>query len=341
MKVINKGVEKNIKILTHFKFDTEEDYNTEYILYTDSENEGINLYLAQLLYENDKVEFKMPKKEKFEDLKKIIENLISNNPNSFIFSQKKYKYVGMEALEIRSLEEVETQKIQLNEDQYKNLTNNKYLSYPLNNMLNAKIKDKEYNKKNIIGTIIGSIVLVLFLGITLLCDPNLSHNIFNFDRVGCIMTDSIYNLKTIAEYGIPSTTILHLGIFALALSLFSFYYDESKPVLSYFLSFLFLIILSILFYGHLNFIDLASLGDEIIKIKILVLFTLINALILTICYQAFKGITLMITDALKIKNFIVHTAIFLPLFLIGYIGLIIFYDYNVYENVLEFITKIV
>ena len=91
MKVISKIVEKEIKILTHFKFDTDQDYNTEYVLYTDSEHEGVNLYLASVFYDNEKINFIMPDREKFEDLKKIIENIISNNPNNFIFSQRKYK----------------------------------------------------------------------------------------------------------------------------------------------------------------------------------------------------------------------------------------------------------
>ena len=344
MKVMNKGVEREIKILTHFKFDTDEDYNTEYVLYTDSEHEGVNLYLARLFYDNNKVEFIMPDREKFEDLRKIIENLINNNPNSFIFSQKKYKYIGMEALEIRSLEEVEFQKVQLNPEQYKNLVSNKYLTYPLNNKVSTTaMSNPKYTKNNKLFTIISSIVLALYLCVLLLLEPDLSHNLFNFDKLSAII--ATFNFDKISLYGITPAVILHLSVVTLILAVFSYYYEESKPVMFYLLSFLFLFVFSVIFYSHTSsilpykLIDLNHIGDYSNVLKGLAVFAAVNALIVTIAYQAFKGITVTITEDLKVNSFVVHYTIFLVLFMIGTIGLMIFYDYNIYEHVAKFVSN--
>lgn len=341
MKVMNKGVERDIKILTHFKFDTDADYNTEYVLYTDSEHEGVNLYLASVFYDNEKINFIMPDREKFEDLKKIIENLISNNPNNFIFSQRKYKYIDSNIFETKEIEEVEVQRVQLTQDQYKNILNNKYLSYPFSNMLKKdSVKNMEYSKNKNIYIIIASIFLVIFFGSLMLFESDLSKNLFDFDKVGMII--ATFQFDSVADYyGITSSVIFQLGLVTLVLALFSYYYEDSKPVMFYILSYLFLFVFSILFYSHMKAIDLAHLGDYNNTIKGLAMFAVVNALIVTITYQAFKGITVAITDVLKVKNFVVHYAIFLILFMIGTIGLMLFYDYNMYEHVAKFVTDIV
>lgn len=341
MKIMNNGFSKEVKLLTHFKFDTGVDYDREYILYTDSENEGANLYLAGLFYDNDKINLIMPEKEKMEDLKKIIENLISNNPNNFIFSQRKYKYIENADLETKNIEEVETQKVQLTANQYNNLVNNKYLSYPFSNMLNSNsVKNVEYSKNKNIYTIIASIILVVFFAGLMLFESDLSKNLFDFDKLGMIITS--FQFDAVANYyGITSSVILHLALVTVILALFSYYYEESKPLMFYILSYIFLFIFSILYYSHMKMIDLAHLGDYTNIIKSIAIFTVVNALIITITYQVFKSITLLITDTLKVKNFTVHLAIFLILFMIGTIGLMLFYDYNIYKHVAKFVTDIV
>jgi hypothetical protein len=221
------------------------------------------------------------------------------------------------------------------------LKENKYLSYPYNNLFENKLQKKvEYSKNNTLYIVIASIILVLFFGGLLLLEPNLSKNLFDFDKLGMVI--STFNFQMISDYyGITPIVIFHLGLVTLLLSVFSYYYEESKPIMFYILSYLFLFVFSILFYGHMKLIDLSNIGDYSNIIKVLAMFAVINALIVTVCYQSIKGITLMITDALKVKNFVVHFAIFLILFMICTIGLMLFYDYNLYEKVSEFITDIV
>ena len=338
MKIKNKGVERDIKILTHFKFDTDQDYNTEYVLYTDSEHEGANLYLASVFYDTDKTNFIMPDREKFEDLKKIIENLISNNPNGFIFTQKKYKYIETKIFDTKEIEEVESQHVQLTNTQYKNLINNKYLSYPFSNMLkNKSVKNVKNTKNSMLHIIISSIILILFFGGLLLLEPNISKNLFNLDPIGLIIYTFRIDVLGDAPEIIPSV-LIHMGLLTLILAVFSYYYDESKPIMFYILSFIVLFIFNILYFSHISKISINNISLTILKMNAVVV--AVNTLILTICYQAFKGITITITDALKVKNFVVHYAVFLILFIVGIIGLMLFYDYNLYEHVLNIIEKI-
>ena len=206
-------------------------------------------------------------------------------------------------------------------------------------MLKSK-SNRNVGNTNIIYTIIASVILIIFLVTLLIFEPNISKNLLNFEKTCMIL--STFQYGSVSTYlGVTSSVVIHLSIFTLILAIFSYYYEESKPILSYFFSFLFLFIFNVIYYSYLEFVDLASLGQYINTIKGIASYSLVHALILTICYQAFKGITITITEGLKIRNFLVHYIIFLILFLIGLIGLMLFYDYNLFEPISKFITKVI
>ena len=336
MKVISKGVEKEIKILTFFNFDTDEDAMVKYILYTDIQDEGLNLYLATLHQEEENIVFEMPSKDKLMDLRGIIQNLISNNPNTYEFMRKKYKYINVSKLEDKVAEEKEVQKIQINPTQYKNLKDNKCLKYPFKNFPENQGK----SKKKLICNIISSVFLLGLLVTLLFMEPDVSQNLFGIEKT-CLIISS-FQFGSVANYSeITSSTIIHLSLLTLLLAYFSYNNEKNRPIISYFLSFLFLFIFNALYYMHLNLLDISKIGSYINTIKGIAAYALIHALILTICYQAFKGITKTITYAINVRSFILHYAIFLVLFLTGLIGLMLFYDYNLFEPISKFIKTII
>lgn len=330
MKVINNGVLKEYKLLTRFKLDN----NQEYVIFANPEVEG-ELYLSGIVYENDKIKLIAPDKDKVFDIKKIIENLISNNPNSFIFSQLKYYYIDMEMIADKEFIDEQKQKLQLTPDQYKNLCNNDYLTYPYKNIINKKV-DKKYSKNNMIYSIISAIVLILFFGFLIYKIPDFKNTILKYDLI-CMLISS-FNIQNI--FAISNTIpyiLFQLSVITLLFAMFSYDSDENHPIIFYIICLFMIFGISIVYLDSIHLISLKNINETIIKV--FGLYSIIHSFIVMLVYYSAKKISTTITNLLKVKNFVVHYAIFLILFLFVLVGVVLFYNNFLYNGVNDFINK--
>lgn len=124
-------------ILLYFKILNISDFK-EYILYS-KENEINSVYISSVFHEGENIKFIKPELSELDNIKKVIQNLISSTPNNLVFSQLNYQVVDSNVFSGKNIVFVESQKVQLNDTQYNNFVNNKYLKSSYNEIIDVDI----------------------------------------------------------------------------------------------------------------------------------------------------------------------------------------------------------
>lgn len=338
MKIINNGSEQEVKLLTYFKIQNNENLDTEYVLYTDSISNDGKIYISNVLHEADNISLVKPAPDALETLKKIIQNLISNNPNSFIFIQNKYKYIEVEKLDNVVINKIDCQKIMLNQDQYNNLLASDFLTYPYSNLTNIKKPDGFFGKNcalvDTISIVVSIILLLLIVGGLVAYQfnvDNLVNGVFNIDNI-------LIRLATFDLY-INNYLILQLAIVSLIFTVISFNSDKNHPILFWIFGTMIIMLIYVLWvkvngynyfsYNYFNFI------------KKIFIYSVFISLIFTICYSLCKEVTYFITNKLSMCNFISYYTIYFLLFSILFMGLGLFYHTYLFEYVQKIVDVII
>lgn len=316
----------NKKILTFFKIKNDYDIELEYVLYSIEPN---TIYLANVLTMENGYKFSKPNATDFPLLKQIIQNLISVNPNDFVFIRNKYQVINDDVFSGQNILFEDSQKIILSDIQFNTLTTNKYLKYPNNNISN--LNDKDVNtKNNIIAMVISIIFLLLFFGFLIINTPNFINIALKHDMI-CFALSS-FNFVSIFSIAPNTYIIFQLSILIIIPAAISYCVKDDRPILFYIISSIVIFLISLIYFGTIHILSIKLLGE--LFTKLFVALSLINALIFSLVYYAVKGLTSTITELLNINSFIAHYAIFLSLFLIIFIGVVFFYDYYLYDRVI-------
>ena len=338
MKILNNGIEQEIKLLTYFKLKNYANIESEYIIYTDVGNADNAIYLAGVFVEDTSIKLVKPVPESLEILKKIIQNLISNNPNSFIFSQNKYQYIELKSLETKIIEKIECQKIQLTSDQYNNLYNSKYLTYPYSNLTNAKKPEGFRGKYNAmadsISIAVSAVLLLIILGGLIAYQFDwgmLKAGVFDFDGM---MQDLVSFDLYVHNY-----LVLRLAIISFFFALIAFNSEKTHPITVWF-------VLSVIFIATIIIWALAkkyiSINDGFIEfLKAITVYSICASTIFTLVYSLCKEAISLITNKLSFCNFITFYLLFFLMFTFSVIGLGLFYNNYLLEHVQEFILEII
>lgn len=319
-------------ILTYFKIKNNQDIDVEYVLYSKEPN---TVYISNVNHTDDGFKFTKPNTDDLDTLKQIIKNLISINPNDFVFTRNKYQFITYGIFKDKKIIFEEYQKVQLTESQYTNLLTSRYLKYPYVNM--TDLVDNELSiKNNNISMAISGVALLIFFGILIFNIPNFI-NIFYRKELICLFGAS-FNLQYLfeIEHVVPFF-LFQMSVIILILSIISYYIEEKHPVIFYLSSVVLIFIISISYLNSLHLLKFSIITEKLFKIFII--YAIIHSIIVTITYYASKTVTLMITNYLKIKNFITHYAVFLTIFLFLLIGITLFYNYTLYNNVNSFIVN--
>ena len=337
MKILNNGVEQEVKVLTYFKMKNETNIESDYIIYTDIENEGTNVYISGVFYEDDHVKLIKPIPESLNPLKKIIQNLISNNPNKFIFSQNKFQYIEVEKLNNKIVEKIEFQRISLNMDQYKNMLSSAYLTYPYSNLTDIKkpegFKGKYNAMADTISIVVSSVLLLLIIGglIAYQFDWDLFKNgVFNIDKI-------LTNFLTFDFY-VHNYLIIQVAILAFVLTLLAFNSEKSHPILFWFITTLVIFSIYLLW---LNVNKVPVFDHFNLYFKTIGVYSICISLVITIPYVLCKEVTSIITNKLSFCNFISYYTIYFIMFAFTFIGLGLFYNNYLVEHVTKFISDII
>lgn len=319
-------------IITYFKVKNINGDFDEYVLYHNGVDRN-HINMAKVVRENNITKLMKPSSESLDILKKIIQNLISSNPNGFIFSQNKYQYIDLYYFNNKQVEIVDTQKVQLTDEQYSNMIKCKFLMYPYDNlprkrMANSKTK---YNAlADTLSLVISSILMLLIIGglVAYQFDWNLiKDGVFNINTI--IRELSLYDLY------INNYIIIQLAIFTLLLSIIAYKSESSKPILAWFG---FTITLIIIFMVWNQFNNLKLFGtDYLDSIKVISIYSACSSTIITIAYTLCKEIVTLITKKFSLYNFVTYYAMYFVLFTFSFIGLGLFYN----NYVLEYVTKLV
>ena len=327
-------IKQEMKILTYFMIKNNMGSESEYVLYNYEDNKNI-IYISGVFHEGDNVKFIKPTVEALPDIKKIIQNLISHSPNGFVFSQNKYQYIDVKKLNDKTIENVDTQKIQLTDIQYDNLLNSKYLMYPYGNLITISKDSKEKNSllPNKISMIVSSIILIVLFGGLISYQfsfDNIKDGLFNFDY-------TMTNLLTLTIY-INNYLIIKLAVVSLIFSVIFYNTEKEHPIITWIVMTLLLIIIYIIWYKIKGYIEFDK--NFIDFIKGLSIFILFISLVFTLAYYVSIGISKLITEKLKLNNFITYYTISFFLFTFTFIGLGLFYNNYLLDHVQEFVLKI-
>ena len=319
-------------ILTYFKIKNNQDIDVEYVLYSKEPN---TVYIANVNHTDDGFKFTKPNTDDLDTLKQIIQNLISINPNDFVFTRNKYQFITYAIFKEKNIIFEDYQKVQLNETQYNNLLTSRYLKYPYVNMKDLVDNDFSIKNDNIAMAISGAVLLIFFL-VLIFNIPNFFKLIFKKDLISTFIAS--FNLQTIFETSnIIPYYLFQMSVIVLILSVISYYVEEHHPILFYLSSVFILSVVSLIYLNSLNLIQFSIMTEKLFRVFII--YALIHSIIVTITYYTSKILTSMLTNYLKIKNLVTHYAVFLVIFLFLLIGITLFYNHTLYNNVNNFMIN--
>lgn len=333
--IIGDTMQMNVEnIVTYFKIKNEKGQMEEYILYHNGV-EKTCIHIARVVRENHTTKLVKPTAETLPLLKKIIQNLISVNPNSFIFSQNKYQYIDLYYFNNKQIEQVESQKVQLTDEQYSRMIGCKYLMYPYDNMTkNKAIGGSKYNAlADTISIAVSSVLLLLIIG-------GLIAYHFDFDLLKEGMTNfrSIITETLSFDLYVHNFLILRLAVISLLLAIISYKSEKSNPLVNWFAFVIILLIFYVIWYLSQGYV---KLGDGFgTFFKQLSIYTLFTGTIFTIAYTLSKEVATLITTKFSFCNFVTYYTIFFLLFAFSFIGVGLFYNNYLFEHVLKFVAKI-
>lgn len=339
MKILSEQVVREINVITYFRLNKDFSKKSDFVLYTKNDQctDGKNIYLANLYYDQDKIFFVLPSSEDLLILKQIVENILKDNPNEMVLSQRQYQYIDVEELAKRNIEEKTYQKINLSEEKFNKLTTSKLLKYPYTNMMNVELSDyKSDGRASMISSIIVASLFVILLAIHFISNEQLIDGVnMNFFKLSDLKVFLYYFIIDINTF-----TIIKLLMLSAIIVLFKYNSDSNKPVKFFFGMFFF--IFAGLFLLYLSVSDLILKNTDIL-IECLKSFSILSAVysfIITIAYTVFRQITLEVINKFKIKSFVAEYAIFSIPFVFTLIGLSFFYEKYFMENVFDFISSI-
>lgn len=321
-------------ILTYFKINNN-NKEVEYVLYS-KENELNSLYISNVYHTENGFKFIKPHQEDLDKLKKIVQNLISTNPNVFIFTQNKYQFINYVLFANKSISFEEYQKVQLTDVQYSNLLTNKYLKYPFGDVDVIEPSKREFSAENDKKSIIiSSIILVLFFGFLIFNIPNFIDIIFKKDLM--CLSIATFNLQNIFEITkVIPYFLFQMSVLALILAVISYISEEKHPIIFYLVGIIVIYSISMLYLDSIHILNIKFLHKYIIKT--FGIYALVHSIIVTLSYYGAKIVTIAATEYLKVKNFITHYTIFLAAFLFLLIGITLFYNNTLYDDVNRFIV---
>lgn len=335
--IIGDTMQMNVEnIITYFKLKNINGEFEEYILYHNGIDRN-NINMAKVVRENNITKLMKPSTDSLDILKKIIQNLISVNPNGFVFSQNKYQYIDLYYFNNKQVEVVDTQKVQLTDEQYSNMVKCKFLMYPYDNLPRKRMADSKTKYSALADTmslVISSILMLLIIGglVAYQFDWNLiKDGVFNLNNI--VRELSLYDLY------INNYLIIQLVIFTLLLSIIAYKSESSKPIIAWFGFTISLIVIFVL-WNQLS--DLKYFGtDYLNSIKVISLYSICSSTIITVAYTLCKEVVTLITKKFSLCNFVTYYAMFFILFTFSFIGLGLFYNNYLLEHVMELITKLI
>ena len=321
-------------ILTYFKINSN-NKKVEYVLYS-KENEINSVYISNVCHTEDGFKFIKPHQEDLDKLKKIVQNLISTNPNVFIFTQNKYQFINYVLLANKNISFEEYQKVQLTDTQYSNLLTNKYLKYPFGDVDVIEPSKREFSVENDKkAIIISSIILVLFFGLLIFNIPNFIDIIFKKDLM--CLSIATFNLQNIFEISkVIPYFLFQMSVLTLIFAVISYTSEEKHPIIFYLIGVIIIYAISMIYLDSIHILGIKFLHKYVIKI--FGIYALVHSVIVTLSYYGAKIITTIVTEYLKVKNFVTHYTIFLAAFLFLVIGITLFYNNTLYDDVNKFIV---
>lgn len=200
MKVINNLKEREIIIITYFKL-----LNEEYILYTDNDelNEK-NIYLANVISDDKKIKLVSPKINNMPILNELINNFLKNENDEELLINNDYKYIDIDILNDKKVEEINYLKIVISKEKYIKLLLNKYLTYPELKILNEEEIEKEgYDKNNqkfIPYSLLSIVIYYLFFLLVYLIFPKPLNNLFSLNGITIVMWSLVILLISMSAY---------------------------------------------------------------------------------------------------------------------------------------------
>lgn len=309
MKIISNGKEKEIIVLTYFKLGSSKYLNgneKEYILYTVSQNTNERLiYLARVKRMELVANLMLPSSEELLILKEILECMLKDDMDLSILRKQSFEYIEIKELEELRINELKFKTISMSKDKYIKLISNKYLTYPKLEILNIDEITKEgYDKNNndAISACILSLV-IYFIGIIIF-------QIIQSFRG--IPINSIFKLNG------PSVMLWSLVIALISMTAYNF--EEKSPfesfIFSYIISFVFLILLSII-QNQMNISKTAIIS-------------FIYNIIFIVPYVLAKKISFKIINKIKARNYLTYYCIYLIPFAVTF-----FITYKIFNTYLS------
>ncbi|MBP3461888.1 MAG: hypothetical protein J6K21_05750 [Bacilli bacterium] len=313
MKIIFNNEEKEIRLLTYFKYGSSSS-DKEFVLYTENnEDKERKIYLSEIEKTDAGLKFILPSKENLIKLKKIIKNFISKDFELSIVLQNKFKYLDIKNLEQKNIEEIENKTIILTKEQYIKLISNKYLTYPKMEILNMDEITKEGYDKNNKEAIPASLLTLLIYLIGIL----IFQIILSFNGIP---------VNTLFKPNGPSIIVWSLVI--AIISMIAFNYEEKRTIESWL----------IIFIITITIILIISLIQNNFQISRITLNSLIYSLLFLIPYTLSKKISFKIVNKLKCRNYLTYYCFYLVLFILVFIPLINLYNkvlINYINNIIE------
>ena len=335
MRIISGGHEREINVLTYFKLYDDSDKLNEYLFYTkDLEDDKKTLYVANLEYKDNRIYLVKPADEIIEDLKKIIESLISDSTNNFVFTKCEYHYLDLDIIDEVYTEEKTVLKLGLTNDKFESLSNNKFLTYPFSNVTKSNLKENEYLSNNFAAFLFSSILLILmYVGLIIY------H--FRSDEITKFMDfDDMKTLFLFFKFNIDSLFIIKISIITMILSCIAYNNDDDHPgILFLFITLIFMIVY-VIYYKTLGYLNLNDMSTMYVY-KLILAISFVQSLIVTIPYVIFKKIINNITNTIKVKNYVTFHTLFLIFSIPVFLGLVKFYNIYLYDGVYSFIKGII
>lgn len=345
------------KIIGYFAIKDSQNNHLEYMIYSNnSELNSINI--SKVNHVENNYQLIKPSADEMIALKSIVQNLISDYPNPSEFVKYNYRIFDLNSLSQKVLSFDGSQKAQLNEKQYSNLLGSKYINISISNGVNNNspsisnenissndiidsnsIKTEQDNPNDSTAFIISAVILGLFFSFLIIRTPHFLDIIFKFDFLWATL--ATFDFADVFAIAPITYIVFQLSIIILLLAFISYNSEENHPIKFYFISVIALFVISIIYlwskgaFALLKLLPVNQLLEVILKV--LVGYALVNGLILTLVHFTVSSLTNIFTERLKIENFLSYYAIYLGLFLILFLGVVLFYDYYIFAGV----TKII
>lgn len=308
MKVIRKGKETDIYVITYFRVNKTK--NNRYILYADNDDNKIkHLYLASATVKGSTITLTKPNEDDMELLKLFVEKFLDRAANLILFKSSEYIYIDINELNDKIIQENGCQKIKLSKEKYITMLSSKFLTYPIYDIIHInEVRKEGYDKNNKIAKQISILALEIYYIMLLI--------------IQMILKSPMNDI-----FALNSITIIMWSVAIILISMTAFNFQEKNI----FETWLFVYLVIVIFLILLNLVQMKFI------IPTNVLMALVYSIIFVIPYQLAKNIAFYVVDKTKSRNYLTYYSVFLlPFFISILISISI---YNTYFA--NYIDKIV